>query len=167
MDVFTVWTVAIGIWAADLPTHELRALAKQAALPAGAVDRWDAIGTYTLKGENVIVTVRLYLEDSDLVADKAKRRNEIEHRHYPNSFYIHAVYREGNAPWKYKELYRRARVGFWKVVEVKPEAVTIQVRSKLILTFDDLKRFTEPELAHIFEPQPMKLNLEAGVPILK
>ncbi len=167
MDVITIWTVAIGVWAADLPAIELRALGKQVALPAGAAEKWDAIGTYTIKQGKATTIVKLYFSDSDSIADKAERRGGIGMRTYPNFFSIHAVYREGDGPWKHKELYRVARVGFWKVSEVKPEAVTVQVRSKAIIFSNSPIRFTGEDLKRIFEPVPLRLTLTDGVPTLK
>ena len=67
MDLITAWTIAAGIWAADLPALELRALANQVALPTGAAEKWDAIGTFAIKG----TTVKLYFADTDSIAEKA------------------------------------------------------------------------------------------------
>src|SRR5262245_56204073 len=128
MDVMTIWTVVVGIWAADLPALELRTLATQVALPPGAAESWDAIGTYTIQDGKATATVRLYYDDTDSIADKAVRKGgwSLGFRPYPNFFSIYAVYRNGDGPWKYKEMYKVARVGFWKVLEVKPDAVTLQ-----------------------------------------
>jgi hypothetical protein len=165
MDMVTVWTVAVGIWATGFPAIELRALAKQLALPAGAAEEWDAIGTFTIRSEKAATTVKLYYADSDSIADKSGRGGGIRFRMYPNFFSIHAVYREGDAPWKHKVLYRAARVGFWKVAEVKPETVTLQVRSKARIPLDG--PFTDEELKRIYEPVALRLRLKDGLPALK
>jgi hypothetical protein len=167
MDVMTIGTVVVAIWAADLPALEIRALAKQVALPAGAAERWDVIGTYTIKERKATATVKLYYADSDSIADKVERKGGIGMRTYPNFFSIHAVYRNGDGPWKYTEMYRVARVGFWKVAEVKPDAVTLQVRSKLILFSNSPIRFTEEERRRIYEPVSMRLTVKDGIPELK
>ncbi len=167
MDMVRIWAIVFGIWAADLPAVELPAQSKQVVLPAGAADKWDAIGTYALKEESAATTLKLYYADSDSIADKAKRKGDLERRHYPNSFTIHAVYRVGDGPWKYKELFSAARVGFWKVTEVKPETITIQVRSKLILMSNSPIRFTDEEIGRIYKPAAMRLTLKEGTPVLK
>ena len=166
MAVVTVWTVVIGIWVADLPALELRTLAKQVRLPANAAEEWDAIGTYTLKGEKATTTVKLYYADSDSIAKKMERKRGMG-RIYPNSFSIHAVYREGDGSWKYKELYRVGRVGFWKVAEITPEVVTVQVRSKAIIFSNNPIHFTDEELKRMYEPASMQLTLKDGVPSLE
>jgi hypothetical protein len=168
MDAITIWTVAVGIWAADLPSLELSALAKNVALPAGAAEKWDAIGTYTFKGGTAATTVKLYYADSDSIADKVERRGGFGiMRLYPNHFSIHAVYREGAGPWKHKKLYGAYRVGFWNVAKVKPDAVIIQVRSKMIIFSDSPIRFTDEELKRIYKPVPLRLTLKDGVPSLE
>ena len=167
MNVITFWTIAIGVWAADLPALELRALAKQVALPTGAAEKWDAVGTYAIKEGKTTTTVKLYYADSDSIADKAERRGGVGIRTYPNFFSLQTVYREQGGLWKHKELYRVARVGFWKVAEVKPEAVTIQVRSKAIIYSNSPSRFADEELKRIYEPIPLRLTVKDGIPTLK
>ncbi len=167
MDVVAILSIAVSIWTVDLPALELRALAGQVVLPAHATEEWDAIGTFILKSEKAAdTTVKLYYFDTDSAAKKMERKGGMGFI-YPNYLSIHAVYREGDGPWKYKELYGVFRVGFWKVAEVKPEAVTIQVRSKAIIFSNDSIRFTDEELKRIYEPVPMQLTLKDGVPSLK
>ena len=168
MDVIAIWTVTIGVWAADLPALELRALAKQVALPAGAAEKWDAIGNYTIIEAKATTTVKLYYSDSDSIADKQRRRGNVGvGSSYPNFFSIHAIYRVSRGPWKYEKLFGGARVGFWKVVEVKPEAVTIQVRSKHIIFSNNPIQLTHEQLKEIYEPMPLRLTMKDGVPLLK
>jgi hypothetical protein len=168
MGVITIWTVAIAIYTAGLPSIELRAVAKQVALPARAAEEWDAIGTYVLKGKKVATTVKLYYVDSDSIADKEMRKGGFGGRIYPNHFSIHVVYREGNGPWKHKQLYGVYRVGFWKVADVKPDAITIQVRSKHLMFSEDVIRFrfSDEDLRRIYEPVPLRVTLKDGVPSL-
>jgi hypothetical protein len=168
MAVAMLWTVVVGIGAAGPPSEDLRALAKQVSLPAGAADKWDAIGTYTLKGRKVPTTVKLYYSDSDSIADKVARARgrRFGTKTYPNFFSIHAVYREGDGPWKHKELYGGPRVGFSKVAEVKPEAVTIQLRSKLKLIINRRIRWSDEDLKRLSTPISTRLSLKDGVPSL-
>jgi len=167
MDVIAVWSVAFAILAADLPARELRALAKQINLPPGVADQWDAIGTYKLKRGQATTIVKLYYADSDSIAKKVERQGGVGFRPYPNFFSLHGVYRQGDGPWKHKKLYGVARAGFWKVTEVKPDAVTIQVRSKAIIFLNGSVRFSEAELKRMYKPVPMQLILKDGVPVLK
>jgi hypothetical protein len=163
-----IWAAdAVSIWAADLQTQELGMLAKRVDLPPGATEEWDGIGTISLKGEKADTTIKLYSADSDSIADKEVRKGSVGIRTSPNFFSIHAVYRDGDGPWKYKELYGAARVGFLKVAEVKPDSVTIQVQSKAILWSDSPVRFTNEELKRIYEPVSLLLTLKNGVPSLK
>jgi hypothetical protein len=163
MDLMTICTVTVGIWATDFSARELRAFAKQVALPAGAAEQWDAIGTYTIQEGKAAATIKLYYADSDVIADKAKRRD----KGYPNSLSMHAVYKNGDGPWKYKEIYSVGGLGFWKVVEVKPDVITLQVRSRMNLFLDSPIRFTEEEITRMYEPMSMRLTLKDGVPSLK
>jgi hypothetical protein len=144
---------------------------KALTLPQGA-DDWDGIGTYTLGSGGSATTVKLYVYDSDSVADKqARRGHTLVGRTYPNFFSIHAVYRVGDGRWKHQELYRVARVGFHKVVEAKPEAVKLQVRSKLIL-FPDAEGslpdwLDEQQIREIYEPVTMTLSVKDGSLVLE
>jgi hypothetical protein len=167
MDLVTFWGLAFGIWTADLPALELRALATQAGLSSAAADRWDAIGTYSLKGERTVTTVKLYYEDTDSIADKVERKGGFGGRIFPNFLSIHALYRMADGPWKHKKLYSAARVGFWKVAKVRPQVVTIQVRSKMVFYSNDPIRFTVEEMERIYKPVSMRLTLKDGVPELK
>jgi hypothetical protein len=164
-----IWTVAASFGLADLTSLELRILSTQVALPRGAIDYWDAIGTYTLKGDKGPVTIKLYCSDTDSRAEKEQRRFgfPLLGGMYPNFFSLHAIYREGKGPWLHKDLYRCAREGFWKVAEVKPDAVTIQVRSKLILPYPCPIRFTKEDLERIYRPVPLRLTLKDGTPTLE
>jgi hypothetical protein len=167
MDAMTICTVVVGIWAADLPTLELRALAKQVDLPAGAVEKWDAIGTYTIEQRKATAIVKLYYADSDSIADKEKRKGGVGSKEYPNHFEIYAVYRNGMGPWKHKKICGRWRIGFSKVVDVKPDAVTLQVVSKFIFWANRPNLLTNEQIERIYEPQSIRLTLKDGVPELK
>jgi hypothetical protein len=136
--------------------------------PKGAED-WDEIGTYTLKGEKASVTIKLYVLDSDSVADKKEKKGTIALRTYPNYFSIHAIYQVNDGPWKHKTLYSCWRVGFLKVTEVKRERVSLQVRSKFIMMMksDGSLPFDEETRRQIYEPETLTLVLEKDVPVLK
>ncbi len=166
MGLIEAFAIAIGIWGAALSTLELRALATQVALPDRAVEEWDCIGTFRIEGETA-TTVKLYYSDSDSIAEKEKRRGRIGFRIYPNSFDIHAVYRAGDGPWKYKRLLGCARAGFGQVGEITPTAVTVEVRSKLIIFRESQIHFSAEEIDRIYKPTPLRLTLKDGEPTLK
>ena len=64
--------VALGLYSTHLPASELRALAREVDLPAGAVDRWDVIGTYTLKEGKTSITIKLYSADTDSASSRSR-----------------------------------------------------------------------------------------------
>src|SRR5262245_10207606 len=127
MDALAFWSVAVGICAVNPPVLELKALSRKVALPSRASDRWDAIGTFTIKEDKATTIAKLYFSDSDSIAEKVELRGGFGIRMYPNSFSIHAIYRQENGPWKHKELFGAARVGFLKVADVRPDAVTLEI----------------------------------------
>ena len=60
MGLFSTCAILVGLVTANLSALELRAMEKQLGLPAGRMTDWDAIGTYTLKGERASATVKLF-----------------------------------------------------------------------------------------------------------
>ena len=124
-------------------------------------DFWKEIGTYEVKEKDTTVKVKVYSVDTD---DSAFLGGS-----YPNSFSLHAVYQVGDGPWQYKKLYAVGRVGFHKVLEVKPDAVKFQVRSKLMILMDgdDSLQLDEKQLEEIYRPRTKTLSVKKGVPVLE
>lgn len=172
MDLFTAWTLAIGICSANFAPFEVFLLSKLVNLPAGAfagaVIEWDPIGTYELKGDGTTTIIKLFYTDSDSVADKMDRWNGFGVRYYPNSFTIHAVYCKDGGPWQYKRLCSYARCGFLRVAEAKRDSVTIEIKSKLIINLTNADRqFNEELIDRLGKPDSKILTLERGEPQLQ
>jgi hypothetical protein len=72
--------------------------------------------------------VKLYYADSDEEAKKRKRP-----RIYPNFFDIIALYQDDAGKWIEKAVLPVTRTGFSEVTKATPEAVVLDLHSKLIV----------------------------------
>jgi hypothetical protein len=170
MNAIVVCAIIVSAWAPDFAALDLRGVGKDVILPRGAEWQWDAIGIYRLKAADTITTIKLYYQDSDCVAVKQQKRDPLRvylGTFYPNTFSIHAVYRQEGQQWKHKELWRRGRVGFLRVAVVKSESVTVEVRSKHIIFSGDPIETSEEVRRQIGGPVPLQLTLKNGAPSLE
>jgi hypothetical protein len=109
------------------PANVAEASVERSVFPKGA-DSWDRIGLYTLKDGDKERLVLLYYHDSDTVADKEFKKNGHAIFVYPNSFVIHAVYKDKTGKWKHEEVTHSGRINFTKVVEAASDHVTLECR---------------------------------------
>jgi hypothetical protein len=137
-------------------------------LPKEAED-WDEIGTYQLKEKGISVRVKLYYFDSDSWTEKLRKKEGVAMGMYPNHFSLHAVYRVGSDPWKHKELFAAARVGFLKVIGCNTKAVRLQIRSKyrLMMNPDGSLPLDEKTIERIYQPVTKTITVKNSVPVLE
>jgi hypothetical protein len=151
----------------ELPRTETRRQYKpEDAFPKES-EYWDEIGTYRLKGDRRVVTIKLYYRDSDSVADKVDKQGRFSFRTYPNFFAIHAIYQEGTGPWKHAKLYSVARVGFGKVGNPNPESVKLLLRSKAIIFARPGQPIDKDLVKRLAEPIGVTLTVKNGIPVIE
>ena len=142
----------------------LDAWAPPVPLPAGGED-WDYVGTFRLAEDEQSATVRLYVYDSDSVADKEAKRGELSLHSYPSFFALHAFYRVGAGEWAHREVYSLGRTGFVRVVGQAGGAVSLELRRAFR---SDLTRDSKDDLERVRQankPYTIRLTLKEGVPV--
>jgi hypothetical protein len=147
--------VAVGISAAEAPV--VSTPLETVELPADSRD-WDTVGSFTLKNATTTTTVWLYHSNENTItrkkADRAGENSYFFTSHPSCAF--HAIYRIGDGPWKYRELYSGCRVGVHGIGEIQPASVQIRT------SFLAMRWWYEPEP----EPGTMILEVIDGVPAL-
>jgi hypothetical protein len=140
-----------------MPTHPADKEAR-AHLPKEA-EEWEFIGAFRVKDGGKERMILLYQYDTDLVAKWGSYT-------IPNSFALHAVYHDEDGKWLHRDVYHVACAGFQRIVETRPEGVTIELAGRSPVTFrpgEDVKKL----LDEANKPFQMRLTFENGVPTLK
>jgi hypothetical protein len=128
-------------------------------LPDNA-DYWDDIGTYFIKSDRQNVQLRLYVQDSDITAEKMIKKYGSTSTWYPNSFALHAFYISGSGEWEHKKLFSCARVRFLRVGEVTPEKIELIFRSNFMIWIEPGEKIP-PDTNKSFS---QILSIKDGVP---
>jgi hypothetical protein len=133
-------------------------------LPEEAAN-WDHIGTYLIQSKGEECKIRLYVYDSDSVAEKRMAKKEFAPFWYPNSFTLHAFYLSGIGKWEHKELLSVGRVRFVKVGEVTHEKVELILRPNFMIPIisGQKARFDGED---VNKPFSKNVSLEDGVPVV-
>jgi hypothetical protein len=149
-----------------VPELGLTAGAPAFRLPDGG-QYWDYIGAFRLTpAKGRAITVRLYAEDSDSVADKLDAKGMSTLRHYPNSFSLHAMYRAAFGEWQHKTLLSYGRTGFERVKEQSPAGPVLELRPKYRYTLEEAKRAHQAG-EEINKPFTKRLKAKDGVPVIE
>jgi hypothetical protein len=122
----------------------------------------DYVGTVRLadpKGRPVVV--RLFVDDSDAVAEREVARGRSALAVYPNSLDLYAVYRAGGGKWEHRRLASYARVKFVRVKERTAEAAVLELRPAWRVDLKDRKAGRDVDA-----PFTHRLTVKGSVPVL-
>jgi hypothetical protein len=120
-----------------------------AHLPKEA-ERWDYLGTFRLNDCGEERAVVLCCFDTDWAVGCT-----------PNLFALHAVYQGVTGNWVHEKVFSGSRVGFGKVGDSSPEAVSLELHGKCSFIRPGVPRVAEGN-----RPFVLRLSFENGVPVI-
>jgi hypothetical protein len=148
-------------WVLALIGPDLSALADQRAgqIPLGTGQYVGAVRLADPSGHPIFV--RLFVDDSDVRAEREAASGRSDLAVYPNSLDLHAVYRVGDGKWEHRRLASYSRVKFLRVKERTADVALLELRPDWRESLEERKAGRD-----VNAPFTRRLTLKGGVPVL-
>ncbi len=115
------WTLLLS------PMRLVELTVDRTVLPNRACD-WDRIGLFKLRDGKQDRLVLLYCYDTDSVSEREFAKHGSARLLYPNSFAVHAVYKDASGKWVHQRVLGYGRVRFVRVEKAEPEQLVLKCR---------------------------------------